>query len=174
MNEQQKDTVKKEVKDVQKKGFVKLQDLTREMFEELETVAVRLEHKVSRKGYAFDTIYLELHDLFPITLQLKPSRFNVLRLKLGLELKDKMGKPKTSYNIKAKIRFVKGVNEIREYKSIEIIFDQFLYETYFINDFSEMQLLDELEKMKELNIKWIERPDKVSEIDTINYSGWDQ
>jgi len=176
--EQQKDTLKKEVKDVQAKNkkemqeFVKLQDITKEMFNDLQIINVKLSHTTTRSGYPRDTIYFEIHEMLPITIQIKTTRYNVLRMKLGLPLKDKLGKPRTEYNLQARVRFVKGENEIREYKSVELIFAQFVYEIYFINDYNELQLLEMLEKNGELKIDWLTRPDKISESETIN-STWE-
>lgn len=171
--EQPKDTVKKQVKDVQdQKVFIKLQDLTQEMFNELKVINVKLSHTTTRSGYPRDTIYFEIHEMLPISIQIKPTRFNVLRLRLGLPLKDKLGKPRNEYNLQARVRFVKGENEFREYRSVEIIFAQYVYEIYFINNFDELQILEMLEKNGEIKIDWLNRPDKISERETIN-STWE-
>lgn len=176
MSEQQKDTLKKEVKDVQKKekGFVKLQDLTKEMFESLPVMMVKLECKITRKKYKVHSISFGLHEqlLNNITIQIKEPEYNLMRMRLRLPLLDKLNKERNSYNLECRYRFVKGMNTNGEYKSIELIFDKGVYKIYYFNDYYENEVLTGLDQSKEIKIDWYDRPDKLDSTETIN-SSWD-
>jgi hypothetical protein len=178
--EQHKDSAKKTEKDVSNKvteqEFVKLSDLTKEMFESLPKMMVRLECRVAKKsGYRTYQLTFSLHDqlLNNVRIVLKEDDYNLMRMRLGLPLVDERNKERMSYNLKARYRFVKGMNEIKEYYSIEIILAKGVYKLYYFNDYYQLEILKGLEESKEITINWYDRPDKVSSAETVNLS-WEE
>lgn len=172
MTAEQKNLEKK-VDQTEEKGFVKLQDIDKDLFKKLPDLKVLLKDQKTKSGFDRCFIEFRFHDLLKLTLPISLNRFNLLRIKLELPLKDSRGREKMDYIIPVKYRFVKGNTEYGEYKSVEIIFKQFVYETYFFQEYDQLEILKSLEESGQLKINWYVRPDKLSNEETLNYT-WEK
>lgn len=153
-------------------NYVQLSDLTEKDLksDEFDYVPVRMSIKQTKNGERY-TILIILHDPFlKLTLQpggnfIQADRFNLILLKLGVDLKDKMGREKTEWNLKLPVRFVKGkYKDDSEYLSLQIVFKQYLYDTHFFTS-NQTRLLQELESRGHLKPKWVESPIKIDKVD---------
>jgi len=155
-------------------SFVRVSELTEEMFKDLPRTRCTLKKSISKKGFTRCSLEIEIHKTFMVvSIQLSEIRFNFLRLKLGLDIFDRNGREIYEYSFMVPYRFVKGLNSNGEYKSIEIILGQNLSEIYFFNNRNETGTLDILEGKNDLKIKWFERPDKIDVSETLN-SSWNE
>lgn len=171
MEQEKKTVVKKTANDP--KVFVKASELTEEQFRSLPKIKAILRKTKSKKGFTRCSLVIEIDKIHLVcSIQLSEARYNFLRLKLGREIFDKNNYEVYEFPFLVPYRFIKGTNSNGEYKSIELIMGQHLYETYFFNDFNELGILEILEEQKILNIDWYTRPDKVDVTETLN-SKWD-
>lgn len=155
-------------------AFVKASDLSEAQFRKLPRMKATLHKVTSKKGFTRCSLVLEIEKTHLIvSIQLSEQRYNYLRLKLGREILDKNNREIFDYPFMVPYRFIKGSNPNGEYKSIELILGQYLYETYFFNDFNELGTLEILEETNRLTIDWYVRPDKVDITATVN-SKWDE
>ncbi|MBI9008440.1 MAG: hypothetical protein JEZ05_00285 [Tenericutes bacterium] len=153
--------------------FVKASNMSEKNFLALPKLNALLQKTKSKTGYTRCNLIVEVEKThLVLTIQLTEARYNFLRLKLNREVIDKNGREVFDFPFLVPFRFIKGMNSNGEYKSIELILGQFLYETYFFNDFNELGILEILEDTKKLYIDWYVRPDKVDITQTIN-SKWD-
>lgn len=154
--------------------FIKVNELTEEMFKGLPRIKCTLKKTISKKGFTRCSLEIEVNKNFiKPSIQLSDVRFNYLRLELGLETFDRNGREVFEHSFLSPYRFVKGTNSNGEYKSIEIIMGQHLSETYFFNNKNETGILDILESKQLLKINWLTRPDKIDVVETLN-SKWDE
>lgn len=149
--------------------FVKLSEIDQAYFNKLQEMKVRLVHRITKNKKHFFLIEIKLHDLLPLELPIKQARFNALRALLELPLVDNRGRDRLEYVVSARVRFVKGSHDHGDYKSMELIFKQYLYHIYWFQDADELRLLEFLENSKKLELSWITRPDKVDQAEMVNY-----
>jgi hypothetical protein len=163
----------KEIKEVKEKVFIKLSDLTDKDLKKqgFEIKNVVLERRPTKNGYRY-SIKVDLHEMLNIELSVPPrfvteDRFNLILLKLGLDQKDKLGRTRNRWVVKASVRFVKGLtSQDIEYQQIEILFKQYLYESHFFTS-DQQRVLEELINQKLIKVNWSERPDKIDiEVDS--------
>jgi len=153
--------------------FVKAADLKEKQYNSLPKLKAVLQKTISKTGYTRCVLIVEVEKThLVITIQLTEARYCFLRLKLGREIFDRNNREIFDFPFLVPYRLIKGMNSNGEYKSLELILGQFLYETYFFNDFNELGTLEILENTKKLNIDWYVRPDKVDVTDTVN-SKWE-
>jgi len=164
----QQENVQKAVSDSVVK-FLSSKEITAKDFAELPEIKVGLIHQITKNNFDMCSIMIPLHDMLNVKLPIKMVRFNVLRLKMGLPLKDNSGRERLEYHVSCKYRYIKGENSVGEYWSVELIFKQFLYQTYFFQSSDEKTILEDLQTSGELKIDWFVRPDKVDVSETINY-----
>ncbi len=169
--EQEKKTVSKTANDP--KLFVKASDMKETEFKNLPKLVALLQKTKSKNGFTRCVLIIEVDKIhLVLSIQISEARYNFLRLKLEREIVDKNGREIYEFPFLVPYRFIKGMNSNGEYKSIELIMGQYLYETYFFNDFNELGTLEILEESKKLDISWYVRPDKVDVTQTVN-SKWD-
>jgi len=156
---------------VNEKPFVKLSDLTKEDFMTLPKRRIKLKKTVSKNGYTkcfLETIVDPI--LMTVSIEISEDRFNFLRLELGKEITDRMGREVLEYDFKAPFRFVKGkTTDGNEYMQLEIILGQYLYHNYFFADKDKRNVLDILESKRGLKIDWFDRPEAVDITETVNW-----
>jgi hypothetical protein len=105
-------------------------------------------------------------------MQISYARFKNLILELDLEFYDRFDIKREEYNLPVSYRFVKGNTEFGEYYALEIIFDQYVYETYFIKGYEKRNLEKFIERGL-IDVAWNTRPDAIKDADVINYS-WEK
>lgn len=172
MNAQEIKQTKKEVvkKDFE---FIKLSELTGKELKDqgFEMVKVIFNKKPTKNDYRYSIEIVINDDFLKVQLRpggeyLTPDRFNLIALQLDLPIKDRMNRLNEKWVMTLPVRFIKGkFKNDTEYKSLEILFKQYLYDTHFFTS-DQNRIIDTLEDKKNVKINWIERPEK---IDTIEF-----
>ncbi len=145
--------------------FVKLQDLTSEDLKNVKEIKVVLRDIYFKKNNSHSYVMeFQLHEQLPCQIKITVDRYNFLRLKLNLPLRDHNEYAISEYSLIAKVRFIKGETENGEYKSVELVFAQYVYHIYWLTKVKDQrEVLKILEDRKMLVINWTVRPDKISE-----------
>jgi len=179
-----------ETKQIKEKGFIKLQDLTKDDVKKLPLLNVRLKRQLNKSGLATNATLM----VNPLNLQISmvssemlpngksrqlryflPDVFIALIMELNLPQIDENNKDKNDWVVPAAIRFVKGKyrNSESEFHSIEVVFKQFKYHTHFLTP-HQLKILETLASQKKLvdrsgkviKLEWLERPDAIEEAES--------
>ena len=155
--------------EIKRLDYVPLKDLTPEMVSKLQKMVFTIKKTISSKGFERCSIGFSLHpQLLKIDQQIDISRYNLFRLKLGLELHDQNNRERTEYNLKVPYRLVEGPTENGVYKSIEFILKPKLSERFFFKK-DLREIVEILEESGQLESPWYFQPEKLSLSETINY-----
>jgi hypothetical protein len=151
-------------------GFKKLSDLTADDVKNLKTYAAKL-YKRESKNFTNFSIVVKIHPAVKAELtssrkfnSISEDKFNRILIEKDLDFMNEYGHELDEWNLPVKVRFVKGIRaeDGSEYRSLEIIFKQYVYVTYFFTD-QQTANIDSLEKQNRLpGIEWVTRPDKIS------------
>ena len=149
--------------------FIKAGELTALDFKKLPEIMCVLKKTVSKKGFVRCQILVKIHDLLQLEIPISHDRFNYFRLKLGLPLYDSSKRERYTNTIHVIYRIYKGNSTVGKYSGIELIFKQYVYENYFFISSDQRNILSLLEENKEININWLQRPDKIDVADVKNF-----
>jgi hypothetical protein len=157
--------------------FTKLSDLTNEQVMKLPDVQVHLEKKIFKSGTSAVLMKVVFNELFELESSsmdtfdpLTEDTYRNILLKTGTKLLDERGRVRTQFNLPAKYRFVKGHNtDGKEYKSVEIIFKQYVYRTIYIKRGHQMENIEMMEKAGYISPNWHVRPDALSSSEMNNF-----
>jgi hypothetical protein len=156
-------------KSINAETFVKLSDLDKEMYLKLDVINVALIDQYFKKTNSHRyLIKFQLHDLVIPEIFISKDRFIEIVLAKGLSLVDERGRDKRDHVIPVRCRYVRGSSINGDYKSVQLVFKQFLYEVYFFNG-SIRNNLETLEARGEIKIDWVDSPEKIDNPITQNF-----
>lgn len=98
---------------------------------------------------------------------LNAQRFNLIKLELNLPLKDPKGRPLSQWDLNVPVRFVHGVTKTdNEFHIVQVAFGRELFINSFLQD-EDVKLIKKLESMKKVDIKWVESPEKLDDVERL-------
>jgi len=140
--------------------FKKITELSEDEIKNLQRVSVilrKMEFKTSKSvGYQLE---IRLNDLLKVRKNLTETRYNLLKIKLGLDFK------KAEETLRIPVRFVNGYTKNDfQYHQIELILKPGVYETYFM-EFDEVELMEAT--LSDV-VRPFERPERIEDKDLSN------